>query len=229
MHITIKNPPEFIIFDWDGTLVDSIGRILDCFQESYDKFGLPFPELKALRNTIGLPLRGAFLKMKVGLEQPGIDALCEAYRDFWLEPDRPVSAIFPNVLALLDRLKKAGHTLAVATGKSRAGLNREMGHHGIDHYFSVTRCGDEAKPKPDPDMLNHLLEVTGFPPEKTLMLGDSPLDLAMANRAGIPAIGVLTGTGDQEALIHHQPLACLPNLDSLDRIWLEPRTEATTP
>lgn len=204
-------------------MVDSIGRILKCFQESFARFNLPFPGIQSVRNTIGLPLREGFLQLGIGLEDPGIDGLCTTYREFWLQPDRPVSAIFPKVQDLLERLKQAGHLLAIATGKSRAGLDREMAHHRVAHFFSASRCGDEAKPKPDPDMLNHLLEVTGIPAKRSLMLGDSPLDLAMAKKAGIPAIGVLTGAGDKDTLCLQEPLACLTSLDQLDSFWLNPQ------
>lgn len=212
-------PPRLIIFDWDGTLADSISRILFCFFESYKNFNLKPPTEAAIRTTIGLPLKQGFVRLGVGLKKPGLPALAAIYRDLWLDPDLPPSPLFPKVRTLLERLTNANHILAVATGKSRAGLNRETKHHQVSHFFQATRCGDESLAKPNPDMLLTLLQATNTQAHQAIMLGDSPLDLEMANRAAIPAIGVLTGCGDAASLGALQPVTSIAAIHQLEQLW----------
>lgn len=213
------NIPKLIIFDWDGTLVDSIGRIIDCFVNTYDFFNLEIPSHRAIRKTIGLPLSEGFEVLGLGLESPGTVALAQKYRDFWFASKQLSSPAFPFCFSLCHRLHQAGHIMAVATGKSRAGLNREIHDHQVASFLKATVCGDESAAKPDPDMLLRILEETGIQASDALMIGDSPLDLEMANQAGIPAVGVLSGSGDRAELEAKNPLAVLEDAGSLDKLW----------
>lgn len=214
MPIVLEKYP-LLIFDWDGTLVDSIGRIVHCFEQTYAFFDISPPPAQAIRETIGLPLREGFRKLSVGLAHPGIEALALQYRDVWLDPDLAPSPLFSGVKQLLISLKAKGHTLAVATGKSRAGLDREASYHQVLHHFETSICGDEAQPKPDPDMLNRIAGTTKFKEQEILVFGDSTLDLSMAKQASMASVGVLSGTGHQTTLEHHTPLTCLQEIGLL--------------
>jgi len=219
MPLTPMSHP-LLIFDWDGTLVDSIGRIVDCFEKTYALLNLVTPPLPKIRQTIGLPLKEGFRQLEVGLESPGLTVLAETYRDIWLDPQLAPSPLFPGVRTLLTHLRDAGHILAVATGKSRVGLDRESRAHKVDHLFATSVCGDETHPKPSPDMLLEILRKTGITPAQALLFGDSPLDLAMANNAQIQAVGVLTGAGDRSSLAAYHPLTFLDHVGQLRKLLL---------
>ena len=134
--------PEYrlLVFDWDGTLVDSIGRIIRCFQMSFARLSLPEPEDRAIAQLVGLPLVDSFklLNPEITLEQD--EELVEIYREIWLGDILPLSELFPGVRAMLEKLEQQGYKLAVATGKSRAGLDRELTNHNLGHHFQHSRC-----------------------------------------------------------------------------------------
>lgn len=201
-----------LIFDWDGTIVDSVARILTCFERTVSKHRLPALDPHAVRGSIGLPLKKAFTHL---IPDGDALALTETYKQCWWDKDLPMPEPFEGVLEFLLDLHQQGFTLAVATGKSRAGLDREVTRFNIGHLFTATRCGDETAPKPEPDMLHQILNDCGFMPEQALMVGDTGLDLEMARRASVRAIGVLSGGHEENHLTPYQPAACFPNVLSL--------------
>jgi len=203
---------RLLVFDWDGTLVDSVNRILTCFQRTFARHALPSPDSHAVRGSIGLPLAEAFRHLA-----PDEDAaiLTETYKHVWWDESLPMPEPFQGVPELLAELHGRGFTLAVATGKSRAGLDREVLRFGVDHFFSATRCGDETAAKPDPDMLLQIMGDCGFSSADTLMIGDTGLDLEMARRAEVHAVGVLSGGHDETHLAPFEPAVCLPDVLSL--------------
>jgi phosphoglycolate phosphatase len=208
--------PKLVIFDWDGTLVDSIDPILRGFQLAYEKAGHPCPPTSELRATIGLPLAAAFEQLTPGLPSATMVTL---YREYWFDPQRPPSSWARGALELLLWLKREGVLLAVATGKSRQGLDMELDQHGKTSFFSITRSADDGEPKPHPDMLHQILSHLEVKPEHAVLVGDSPLDLQMARAAGIAAYGVLGGVGSQDLLQAMEPRAVVPSLDHLPP-WL---------
>lgn len=190
---------ELVVFDWDGTLVDSAAHIAASIQAACADLDLPVPTSAAARHVIGLGLRDAIMYLVPQLEQHRHQELADRYRYHFLAGDESVQP-FPMVEEGIAELEQAGFMLAVATGKSRVGLNRALGKFRFGRYFVATRCGDEGFPKPHPDMLNHLMDVTGIDPSRTLMIGDTSHDLELAANAGTSALAVSYGAHPAETL-----------------------------
>lgn len=209
--------PKLVIFDWDGTLVDSIGPILKGFELAYGRYGHPCPSAQELQRTIGLPLAVAFEQLTPGLPSA---AMVTLYREYWFDPMRPPSPWAVGALELLDWLRQAGVALAIATGKSRRGVDHELDAPGVRERFAATRSADDARPKPDPEMVEQILTELGLAPADAWLVGDSPLDLAMGAAAGVTTFGVLGGVGSRAALEELSPravVAGLPDLHTLLR------------
>ncbi|WP_043753965.1 HAD family hydrolase [Imhoffiella purpurea] len=213
---------ELIVFDWDGTLMDSEARIVSCIHKAFAELNLPVPSREAARDIIGLGLDEAMARLMPGAG-PGLRAeLITHYRRHFLGGDATPSVLFPGVRETLDWLAGRGHRLAVATGKSRPGLDKSMRETGLGSYFHATRCADETFSKPNPQMLLELMEELGASPEETLMIGDTEYDLLMARNARVESLAVSYGVHPPERLMAHGPLACLDALSEL-RPWLERR------
>ena len=208
-----------VLFDWDGTLVDSAAHIAASIQAACADLDLPVPTDTAARHVIGLGLRDAILYLVPQLQQRRYQELADRYRYHFLAGDESVVP-FPMVEEGMAELEQAGFMLAVATGKSRVGLDRALGKFVFGKRFVATRCGDEGFPKPHPDMLNHLMGITGVPASRTLMIGDTEYDMQMAQQAGANAVAVAYGVHDRERLLIHKPLTCLNNISEM-LPWLE--------
>ena len=208
---------DTLIFDWDGTLINSIPRILACFERTFQTSGVAPVSAEAARVLIGIPLQDA-LRQLAGPDAD-VDAMTATYREIWLGPELALSPLFPGVPEMLGALNAAGFRIMVATGKSREGMERETGHYQLDRFFSHTRCAGESLPKPEPAMLHALVAESGADPARCLMIGDSALDLEMAARAGMDAVGVTSGAHGREALMDHAPRACFDVVTEL-RAWL---------
>jgi len=208
--MTLDPRPLLIVFDWDGTLTDSAGRIVGTFRKAMTTIGALAPEDDTtIRETIGLELPEA-ARLLLPHAAPSVHAaLVEAYRDHWLAPDAPRPELFDDTLECLEGLRSRGLWLAVATGKSRRGLDREMGQLGLSDMFVATRCADETAGKPHPRMLRELMAERAVAPEQTVMVGDTTFDLDMANNAGVRAVAVTTGAHGAERLRSRQPVACV--------------------
>ncbi len=210
-----------IIFDWDGTLCDSTGTIVKAMCEAARRQNAPMPPDSAVHDVIGLSLPKAIGRLFPNLSEEERDRVRLGYSDIYRELDKTPAKLFAGARELLQTLNDAGHQLAVATGKSRRGLDRVL--HGLDagHYFHGSRCADESQSKPHPQMLLELLEEFGYEPADSLMIGDSELDLEMAHAAGIDRVGVSHGVHSAERLQRWSPLAVLdtlPELLSLPRL-----------
>ncbi len=206
---------RLIVFDWDGTLVDSIGRIVSCFRACFERHGAPYPGDDAVKRWIGIPLRDACQALMPKAGDDFLDAFVASYRDVWLDPATPLAPLFPGVADLLAWLDGCGHRLAVATGKARAGLERELAHHRLAAWFEAVRCAEDAHPKPHPDMLRQLMTTTGATPRETLMVGDTAMDLEMAARAGADGAAVLTGGHSRARLSESAPRVYLERVVDL--------------
>ena len=205
----VKPEPELIIFDWDGTLMDSVDKIVRCFQAALADSRAPDPGKPAIRHIIGLGLEEAVTTL-LPQADPALRARVVArYREHFLHLDQTDMALFPGVHAGLEALAAQGYLLAVATGKARRGLDRVLRDTGTTHLFCATRCADEAYSKPHPRMLEDILEQTGFTPAQALMVGDTTYDLQMARHARMGSLAVTYGVHDRELLAEHGPLACL--------------------
>jgi phosphoglycolate phosphatase len=208
-----------LVFDWDGTLVDSIERIVTSLQHaSKHAADTEISETKA-KNVIGLGLTEAIAQLHPELDEQ-FDAsklknIAEAYRQHYLY-DNPIPApLFAGVNELLTDLRNDGYMLAISTGKSRAGLEQSINEHRLAEYFATSRCAGENKSKPHPEMLHEILHQLNFSATQALMIGDSEHDLKMANNANMPSIGVTQGVHDRAILAKHNPLACLSDIADL--------------
>lgn len=206
------NIPKLVIFDWDGTLVDSIDPILTGFRQAYQQQSHPCPPDDALRATIGLPLAAAFESLSPGLPAATMVTL---YREYWFDPGRPASPWAAGALDTLAWLAAEGIKCAIATGKSRRGAEHELDLLDAQSHFLTLRSADDAPAKPDPSMLFQILEELGVPAEDTVMVGDSMLDLKMARTAQIAAYGVLGGVGSSAELLKEKPLRVLAGVGQL--------------
>ncbi|KPV40146.1 hypothetical protein AN478_08390 [Thiohalorhabdus denitrificans] len=198
---------ELIIFDWDGTLVDSRGVIVDTLRASLREVGLPELPGRELQQVIGLGLQEAIEALVPHADTPTRDRLREAYgRRFqaYRATDMP---FFPGAAEGLEALAAEGRTLAVATGKSRRGLDRMLMEWGLEERFLATRCADETCSKPDPRMVRELLEETEVAPERAVLVGDTAFDMEMAHRAGLNRIAVTYGVHERERLAPWEPHA----------------------
>lgn len=211
-----KQTPELVIFDWDGTLMDSVGQIVQSLLYAAAQFELPLTA-QAAANIIGLGLPEAMAVLFPSA--PRLHAeIQSAYSAHYVARSQQTH-LFAGVEALLAQLQQQGILLAVATGKSRAGLDRVLAASGIAHYFCVTRCADETRSKPDPLMLQEILQVTGVSAEQALMVGDSSYDLHMALNAQMPRIGVSYGVHSAAVLQQYRPLAVVDDVAALAQLF----------
>jgi len=209
---------ELVVFDWDGTLLDSAGAIVHAIQAACRDLALPVPDDTRARHVIGLGLADAMRHAVPDLAPENYQAMVDRYRHHYLSGDHDLS-LFPGVPDLLKRLQGAGHLLAVATGKSRVGLERALDHSGLRPFFSASRCADECHSKPHPQMLEELMLEFAVRPEATVMIGDTSHDLLMARNAGVDALAVTYGAHPHDHLLEFTPRACLHNVAELDA-WL---------
>ena len=199
-----------LVFDWDGTLADSTATIVDCMQRAAQDTGLPVRAADAICHIIGLGLPEAIAALYPATTSVCREAIRSAYVQHFVAEDRGPTLLFPGVRDTLHALFAAGHTLAVATGKSRRGLQRALhGLNDIAGLFSATRCADETQSKPHPQMLWELLDELAVDANHAVMVGDTHYDMEMAARAGIARIGVSYGAHAVAALQAFDPLACV--------------------
>lgn len=215
---------RLLVFDWDGTLMDSIGSIVACTRTVMDELGLRGVSDETIRGTIGLGLRETVDVLCPGGGDDVFTSILECYRKHWFTTwrDRPV--LFKGVRESLEALAEDGYLLAVATGKSRRGLEYVLEQTELGGFFHATRTVDEAFSKPHPQMLLDVLEELGVHPRAAVMIGDTTYDLEMARNAGTAAVGVCSGSHCREELQSLEPLACLERVIEV-RGWLAAQRE----
>jgi len=209
---------DLIVFDWDGTLMDSTATIVKCIQASAKDLGLPVPDEKAASYVIGLGLQDAMQAALPGLDPKHYPRIVERYRYHYLTKDQGLT-LFDGVREMLADLSQQGYFLAVATGKSRVGLNRALDTAKLMSVFDATRCADETFSKPHPAMLQELTRELGQDMSRTVMIGDTTHDLQMAINAGAAGIGVYYGAHSRQEL---QTLVSLYGAESVRDLhaWL---------
>jgi phosphoglycolate phosphatase len=205
---------DLLVFDWDGTVVDSAAHIVDSIQAAARDLGLPTPAAERARHIIGLGLVDAMTYLFPALPNRDYPRLAERYRFHYLAGDHKLS-LFEGAYEGIRGFHADGFSLAVATGKSRQGLDRALQVSGLGPFFHATRCADEGCPKPDPEMLLYLMHRFGAEPQRTLMIGDTTHDLEMARSARIPAVAAAYGAHPRESLEAQAPLACVTSFDEL--------------
>lgn len=193
------------IFDWDGTLMDSTGKIISCMQQAAERVGLEVLGDKIIANIIGLGLPEAVRTLYPQIEADVAEQLRSSYAHIFIHEDTSPCDLFPGVDEGLQRLEAAQIPLAVATGKSRRGLDRMLAMLGWQQRFVVTRCADETASKPNPLMLQQILAASGKSAASAVMVGDTEYDLAMAAAIHMPSLGLVYGAHEAERLQAHNP------------------------
>lgn len=209
---------DLLIFDWDGTLMDSAGVIVDSIQRACEDIGLEAPGERASRQIIGLGLTQALQTLLPELPAEAYPRLVERYRHHYLGRDAQIP-LFSGVAAGIGALSASGFQLAVATGKSRVGLERALESSRLGPCFAATRCADQTHSKPHPAMVLELIDELDADPARTLVIGDTSHDLLMAANAGVASLGVTYGAHEADDLNPHAPLALLDSFAEV-HAWL---------
>ncbi len=213
-----KKQFDLIVFDWDGTLMDSTTTIVKCIQSAARDLGLPVPDQKAAAHVIGLSLQDAMQMAVPKLEAQHYPRMVERYRYHYLSQDHELT-LFEGAREMLDDLSQQGYFLAVATGKSRVGLNRALHAADLLSFFDATRCADETFSKPHPAMLHELTRELGQNMARTVMIGDTTHDLQMAINAGAAGIAVHYGAHPVHELQALEPMYSADSVAAL-HAWL---------
>jgi phosphoglycolate phosphatase len=206
-----------IVFDWDGTVIDSPAAIAECMQEASRDLGLPVPEPERATHVIGLGLHDAMRIVAPGLAGERYPEFIAAYRRHFLAREDTMR-LFAGMERLLERLSRE-RPLAIATGKSRKGLERSLEATGVRRLFTASRCADETTPKPHPAMLFELMRELNAEPDGVLMIGDTSHDMEMARAAGVDGLAVTYGAHPERELRSCGPRGCVASVPELER-WL---------
>jgi phosphoglycolate phosphatase len=208
---------RLLVFDWDGTIIDSASTIAECIRDASRELGLEVPDRERASHVIGLGLHDAMRIAVPGLPAARYPEFVQSYRRHFLER-KDAMLLFDGMRELLEDLAKK-HVLAIATGKSRRGLDRDLDFHHLKPLFAASRCADETNPKPHPAMLTELMRELDVEAHASLMIGDTSHDLEMARAAGVDAIAVTYGAHPEGSLRACAPLQCVPDVRSLET-WL---------
>jgi len=203
---------QLVIFDWDGTLMDSTGRIVECLCLAADDAGLPTLAPEHARSIIGLGLPEAIRTLYPGIGSDDAEQMRQHYARHFIAAEAVPSRLFPGVQELLDELTDSGVIMAVATGNSRKGLERVWHGSDLGRYFAASRCADESRSKPHPAMVNELLMELGKAPQQALMVGDTSFDLEMARNAGVDSVAVTWGAHPRDLLAQYSPRMVLDDI-----------------
>lgn len=209
-----KRNYDLVVFDWDGTLLDSTAAIVRAIQAASLDVGAARPSDERARYVIGMGLLEALKYAVPDLPESRYDDLVSAYRKHYLSGDHELT-LFAGVEPLLQQLQADHRWVAVATGKSRLGLDRALGHSGLGAYFDTTRTADETQGKPHPLMLEEIMNQFAVDPERTLMIGDTTHDLLMANNAGAKGLAITHGAHTASALRACGPVGVVDSISDL--------------
>ena len=210
---------KLIIFDWDGTLMDSQARIVACLMSAAKDLNLHQLTEHQLKNVIGLGLREAIAELYPQLNEQQITFFADRYRYHFVTANETPSGLFDNVRAMLEDLIERGFMLAVATGKARRGLDQVLQETQLSDCFHGSRCADETRSKPHPQMLEELLDEFGILADEAIMVGDTEYDMLMARTLDMDALAVSYGVHEREALLKHQPVSIVDSISELSQ-WL---------
>lgn len=206
--------PVFI-FDWDGTLVDSESHIVSSLAYAAEQLALPNLGHDKYKDIIGLGMREALESLYPDLSDKDVERMRAAYAEFFFRTEMTEKNLFEGVIDTLSQLRDRGANLAVATGKSRNGLNLALKATGLGQYFDIERCADETRSKPHPMMLEEIINYYGVSQKECVMVGDTVYDLEMAGRIGMDAIGVSYGVHAVERLSSFDPRAIIDRFSEL--------------
>ncbi|KEZ63806.1 HAD family hydrolase [Pseudomonas amygdali pv. tabaci str. ATCC 11528] len=213
---------DLLIFDWDGTLADSVGRIVLAMRTAAIETDLEVRDDPAIKGIIGLGLPEAIRTLYPQISDNQVIDFRQRYADSYMAMDNVPSPLFEGVLESMQAFREDGYRLAVATGKARRGLDRVLQANGWGDYFDATRAADETASKPDPLMLNEIMAHCDVAPQRSLMIGDASFDLLMARNAGMDSVAVGYGAQSLESLRQFQPRLAIEHFSEL-RTWLDGR------
>jgi len=208
-------PYKLLIFDWDGTLMDSEARIVNCLRIAITEAGFESQSHNELKDVIGLGLREALAQLCPGQNNNLIERMADTYRYAYLNTDKTPSELFPGVESLLEDLENQGYWLAIATGKGRQGLDQVLEYTQLGGRFHTTRCASETFSKPHPLMLEEILQQLGMDSNEALMIGDTEYDMEMAKNASMDSLAVSYGVHEVNRLLKHNPVGCINNIKEL--------------
>nr|WP_232922889.1 HAD-IA family hydrolase [Pseudomonas syringae] len=211
-----------LIFDWDGTLADSVGRIILSMRTAAIETDLEIRDDTAIKGIIGLGLPEAIRTLYPQISGNQLIDFRQRYADSYMAMDNVPSPLFDGVVESMQAFREDGYRLAVATGKARRGLDRVLKANGWQDYFDATRAADETASKPDPLMLNEIMAHCEVAPQRSLMIGDASFDLLMARNAGMDSVAVGYGAQPLESLRQFEPRLAIEHFSEL-RTWLNGR------
>lgn len=211
----MDNKYKLLIFDWDGTLMDSEATIVTCMQQAIEQENMETRSHDEIRNIIGLGLEEAIQSLFPEADEFMINTLVNSYRSYFFSNDAPQSQLFSGVEETIAALDEAGFLLAIATGKSRRGLDKELSASGLDEYFHITRTAEETCSKPNPMMLDEITIDYGVEVENSLMIGDSEYDLQMANNFSMDSLAVTCGVHERERLLEQNPVGMINSVTEI--------------
>ena len=209
---------DLIVWDWDGTLANSTGMIVDAIVQAAEQVGLPALDPVSASNIIGLGLRESIYALFGDIPSEQAQALARQYTANYYAGEEEIP-LFTGAKSTIIELNRRGYKLAVATGKGRRGLNLALEHCGLTYYFHETRTVDECFSKPHPQMLDELMDACVTTPERTLMIGDTSYDLQMAENASVQAVAVTFGAQSQEQLSGYNSIQIFHQFNDLSA-WL---------
>ena len=215
----MNHQAKLIVFDWDGTLMDSAAHIVNCLQIAITELNLSPKTDNELKNIIGLGLREALFALYPRGNDKELNALTARYREHFFDQDHEPCELFAGARELIEELNAKDYFLAIATGKGRTGLDKVLKETGMGEFFPITRCADESHSKPHPQMLLDIIDWYGVDANETIMVGDTEYDLLMANNADANSVGVTYGVHEEQRLLNCKPLTCVDNMNDLHH-WL---------
>lgn len=211
---------KLIIFDWDGTLMDSVSKIVACMQAASKDAGVVVPSDAAVRDIIGLGLSDAIDQLHPNIHNKHLALIEDRYRHHFVDQDNTASPLFPGASQVLNTLIGQGYTLGIATGKGRKGLDRILSELDMHGLFAISRCADETDPKPHPAMVKEILKETGIRANQALVVGDTEYDMAMAQSAMVDRVAVSYGAHHIDRLKPYSPVLMIDGIEEI-LPWLE--------
>ncbi|MFK5948192.1 MAG: HAD-IA family hydrolase [Methylococcales bacterium] len=202
----MKNRFDLIVFDWDGTLMDSVDWIVRCLRFAAREQNCDLPSEQQIKNIIGLSIHKAMDILFSELDDIARQQFIDSYSKAFFAREITDNDLFTGVKDMLLHLKQQGYQLAVATGKSRHGLDKALKGTGLKDFFNTTKCADETASKPNPDMLNIIVEELGISKKRVVLIGDSIHDMEMAVNADVVSIAVLCGANSKAQMQAYNPL-----------------------
>jgi len=197
--------------------MDSIERIVDCLKiASLEVLDKNEHDDHVIKDVIGLGLREALIQIHPQSNEHEITAMSSIYRQQYMQINTTPSGLFYGAESTLSQLKEQNYLLAIATGKSRQGLDQTLNSTCLNAYFDITRCASETLSKPHPKMLEEILDALKLSPDDALMIGDTAYDMEMAKNAGMDRLGVSYGVHPRSQLMTHNPIGCLDNITQLN-------------